>query len=178
MRVLAFTGGCFLLLVLQSALGILFPVTGWSPNLLLPLAIYLGVIPSVSLVRGALLAFAAGYLLDLFSGNGFGLMTLILLASFLISRVSGLNLFMRGPLFQVGLTFVFATLAGGAALSLQAIFGGAQLAFGWDGDAWLTARTVSAGAALTAVFSPFLYGGARRMDFALQPRRTGGGAAL
>ena len=48
MRTLAFTGACFVLLVLQSALGILFPVPGWSPNLILPLVIYLGVVPSIS----------------------------------------------------------------------------------------------------------------------------------
>lgn len=162
----------FLLLVVQAAVGILVPSGAWAPNLLLPFAIYLGVLPDMHVVRGAVVAFLLGYLLDSFSGHGLGLHTFVMVATFLISRGAGLNLFMRGALFQVGLTFVFELLAGGAILALRAIFE-RPAPFPANAVAY-TVTTLSAGAASTALLSPLVYGGLLRLDSLWTRRREEG----
>ena len=73
---------------------------------MLPIAIYLGVSPEVQIVRGALISFLLGYLLDSFCGNPMGLQTFVLTASFMgqpAGRVCGC--FPQGLGFQMLLTF-------------------------------------------------------------------------
>ena len=112
----------FGLLVLQSSLGTLWSLHPYSPNLLLPMVIYYGVTPEVSVVRGAVLSFLLGYVLDIFCGNPMGLQTFLMVATYLVAKVAGLRLFLRGPAFQMLLTFVVGVLDGGTILALRAIF--------------------------------------------------------
>ncbi|HJK99514.1 MAG TPA: rod shape-determining protein MreD [Polyangiaceae bacterium LLY-WYZ-14_1] len=112
----------FALLVLQSSLGTLWSLHPFSPNLLLPMVIFYGVTPEVSVVRGAVLGFALGYILDIFCGNPMGLQTFLMVATYLVAKVAGLRLFLRGPAFQMLLTFVVGVLDGGTILALRAIF--------------------------------------------------------
>ncbi len=122
LRSLAIVGFGFSLLVFQSALGMLVPIHPWSPNLLLPIVIFLGVVPDVHLLRGAAMSFVLGYLLDVFSGNLMSLQTFVMVATFILSRVAGLRLFLRGPAFQILLTLAIGVLAGGVTMALRGIF--------------------------------------------------------
>jgi rod shape-determining protein MreD len=150
------------LLVAQSALGTLIALHPLSPNLLLPIVIYLGVSPDVSMVRGSAVSFVLGYLLDLFCGNLMSLSTFIMVATFMLARGAGLRLMLRGPAFQVLLTFVVGMLASGAVLALRAIFE-APAPFE-AGTAWDTLRSLLGPALVTALFAPLVFPAARRVD--------------
>ena len=168
MRNALFIGIGFAILVLQGAFGVLFPLGRWAPNLLLPIVIYLGVAQDVQVVRGAALAFVLGYLLDSFCGSPMGLNTFVMVAVYLIARGAGLNLFMRGPLLQIALTFVFALLAGGSILALRAIF---EEPPPFPLDSVLpTFTTMLASAFVTAMTSPFVFLLVRRTDALLSKR--------
>ena len=159
----------FLLLVQQAAIGVMVPLDEWAPNLLLPIVIYLGVAHDVHIVRGVSLAFVLGYLLDSFCGSPMGLQTFVMVATFLVARGAGLNLFMRGPLFQIALTFVFGVLAGGSILALRAIFEPpAPFPTGTVSD---TVIALTAGAAITALLSPLVFLTVRRLDALVTRRR-------
>jgi len=108
--------------VLQTAVATLVPVHSFAPNLMLPIAVFLALCPEVALVRGAVISFVLGYLLDAFCGSSMGLQTLMLVAAFLVARDVGLRLFFRGPFFQLVLTFVMSMLVGGTVIALRAIF--------------------------------------------------------
>jgi rod shape-determining protein MreD len=122
MRNLAFLGFGYLLLIVQSAIAAHIALHPLTPNLLLPIVIFLGVQPEVGLLRGALISFVLGYLLDEFCGSPMGLQTFVLVATFMVARGAGIRLFLRGALFQVGLVFTASILAGGTILALRAIF--------------------------------------------------------
>lgn len=169
MRNVVFVALGFLLLVFQAAVGVLLPLGAWAPNLLLPIVLYLGVTHDVHIVRGAALAFVLGYLLDSFSGSPMGLSTFVMVAGFLIARGTGLNLFMRGPLFQILLTFVFGVVAGGSVLALRGIFE-APAPFPL-GSVTETVFALVAGAVTTAVLSPALFLTVRRLDGLATRRR-------
>ena len=169
MRNLAFVLLGFLLLVQQAAIGVMVPLDEWAPNLLLPIVIFLGVAHDVHIVRGVSLAFVLGYLLDSFCGSPMGLQTFVMVATFLVARGAGLNLFMRGPLFQIALTFVFGVLAGGSILALRAIFEPpAPFPTGTVSD---TVIALTAGAAITALLSPLVFLTVRRLDALVTRRR-------
>ena len=81
-----------LLLVLQSVVFGLVSLHPFSPNLVLPVVLFLGVSPEVPLVRGALVAFGLGYVLDVFAGNRMSLETFVCVATFMSARGAGLRL--------------------------------------------------------------------------------------
>jgi rod shape-determining protein MreD len=169
MRNAAFVLLGFMLLVLQAAVGALVPLSAWAPNLVLPLVLYLGVSHDVHIVRGAALAFILGYLLDSFCGSPMGLSTFVMVATFMVARGTGLNLFMRGPLFQIALTFVFGVLTGGAVLALRGIFEPpAPFPIGSVSD---TVLALVQGAGVTAIVSPLIFLGVRRFDVLMSRRR-------
>ena len=194
MRNAGFLAFGFVLLVLQSALAARVAMHPLTPNLLLPIVIFLGVQPEVGLLRGALISFVLGYLLDEFCGSPMGLQTFVLVASFMVARGAGIRLFLRGPLFQVALVFVASILAGGTILALRAIFSPADPfplempASGLAGDVIALFAGVSeddaprvgnvvgmtltliGSAAITAVCAPWIFGAMRRID-ALRARR-------
>ena len=168
----------FLLLVLESSLATLVPVHAVAPNLLLPLAIYLGVTHEIPLVRGAGTSFVLGYLLDTFCGNTMGLHTFVLSATFMVARGAGLRLFLRGPAFQIVSTFVVALAAFGTILALRAIFEANAIPTSvWDepvgvaGGLEVTARLLLVPALVTALVSPPLFAVVRRIE-AIGVRRS------
>ena len=110
------------LLLLQSSLSAILPLHPFTPLVLLPFVTYLGVTPDVSLGRGAALAFAAGLLTDEVTGAPLGLTTFVYVASFLLTRIAGLRLFLRGVPFQIAATAGIATVVAGAMIALCAIF--------------------------------------------------------
>lgn len=168
-RSAALVGFAMLLLVAQSSLGTLVPLHPFEPNLLLPIVIYLGVSPDVSIVRGSSVSFVLGYLLDLFCGNLMSLSTFILVATFMLARGAGLRLFLRGPAFQVLLTFVVGVLASGAVLALRAIF--EEPAPFPAGTVWDTFAALAAPALVTALLAPIVFPVVRRLDSFMVRRR-------
>jgi rod shape-determining protein MreD len=159
----------FTLLTLQGTAGAMVALDEWTPNLVLPIVLYLGVTHDVHVVRGAALSFALGYLLDSFCGSPMGLFTFVMVATFLVARGAGLNLFMRGPFFQIALTFAFGIMTGGAVLALRAIFEPpAPFPIASVAN---TAGPLIAGAVVTAVLSPLVFFGVRRLDALVTRRR-------
>jgi rod shape-determining protein MreD len=114
-----------LLLVIQGNLHRVLghiPLAGITPNLILPLIVFMGV-HEYSVVRGATLAFALGYALDMFAGAPVGLFTFITVAIFVLSRAAGVRLAAQTILTQLALAFGFALFESITVLMLVAIFG-------------------------------------------------------
>jgi len=159
------------LLILQAAFGTLVSTYSWTPNLLLPIVIYLGVLPDVHVVRGAAISFVLGYLLDSFCGSPMGLQTFILVSTFVVARFAGLRLFLRGPAFQIAMTFVIGVLAGGTILALSALFKLERpLPFAAE-STWDTVRIMVVPAFTTALVAPLLFAVVRRIEGMSSRRR-------
>lgn len=152
----------FGLLVFQASLGTLIPMHAFAPNLMLPIAIFLGVSPEVQIVRGAAISFVLGYLLDAFCGSPMGLQTFVLTASFMVARGAGIRLFPQGTVFQMLFTFLMALAFGATVLALRAIFEQPHLPM--LGEAMAERSLFPFGAALaTALVSPLVFAGTRRL---------------
>lgn len=175
MKNIALIGLGFVLLVVQSALATMVPLHTFAPNLILPITIFLGVSPEVPMVRGALIAFILGYLVDAFCGSPMGLHTFVLMAVFMVARGAGLRLFLRGPLFQVILTFVMSLAAGGTIVALRAIF--EKLAPFPTDDYRDTALIIAKSAAVTALAAPLVFMAVRRIEGLPVQRGDEGSAA-
>ncbi len=151
----------FALLVAQATLAVFVPLHPVHPNLLLPIVISLGVTPEIGLARGAILAFILGYFVDSFSACSLGLQTFVFVATFLLSRLAGTRLFLRGISFQVGLAWVVAALAGFGVSLLRGIFE----ASGQTNRSPLDdAGGVLGSALLTAALAPFVFRLVQRID--------------
>ncbi len=164
----------FVLLVVQGALAAVFPLGAITPNLILPTVIFLGVSPDVHIVRGVVVSFVLGYLLDVFTGNPMSLETFICVATFLVSRGAGLRLFLRGPAFQIGLTFLATLVAGGASLALRAVFENPP-PFAVHTPLESASKLLGPAVA-TALLAPVVFGLALRVDGASAARRDDAGA--
>jgi rod shape-determining protein MreD len=171
MRNVTLIGLGFALLVAQAAISSLVPMHPWTPNLILPVAIYLGVSHDVNVVRGAAISFVLGYLLDSFCGSAMGLQTFVMVSTFMMARGAGLRLFLRGPAFQIALTFIVGILAGGTVLALRAIF---------EPPAPFTATTLVGNlkflvvsALVTALTAPLVFAAVRRTELVTIRRREG-----
>ena len=154
MRNTAFFIAGVVLLLLQSNLfrviGLALRAVGWMvranhdltvpglvPSLVLPLILFMGV-HEYSLVRGACVAFALGYLTDLVGIAPIGLYTSTYVAIFILARAAGVRLAAQTMLMQVGLALAFTLVHSIMILVLLAIFGR---------DAWVPARALLDGAA-------------------------------
>ncbi|MDH5673240.1 MAG: rod shape-determining protein MreD [Myxococcales bacterium] len=166
---LSVIGFGFALLVLQTALATLVPMHSFAPNLMLPIAIFLGVSPQVPLVRGASICFVLGYFLDAFCGNPMGLQTFVLVASVMVARGAGLRLFPQGRAFQLLLTFLMALLSGITVVALRAIFEEQQIP-GLGEDLGERSMTLLRSSLATAVVSPLLFAGTRRAEGGSLPK--------
>lgn len=116
--------GLFLVLIQGNLYPLLSPfdVHGLTPNLLLPLVIFLGV-HELSMARGALLASALGYMLDLFASAPIGLFAFVFTAIWWLSRVVGVRLTAQALLTKFALAFMFALVESILILILLAVFG-------------------------------------------------------
>ena len=114
-------------------------------------------------MRGALVSFVLGYLLDSFCGNPMGLQTFVLTASFIVARGAGLRLFPQGRAFQVLLAFLIAIAFGATVLALRAIFEQpSETMLGMDASE--SGGTLLRSAAATALVSPLVFSGTRRVE--------------
>jgi rod shape-determining protein MreD len=97
-------------------------IPGLVPSLVLPLILFMGV-HEYSLVRGAAVAFALGYLTDLIGIAPIGLYTSTYVAIFVLARAAGVRLAAQTMLMQVGLALAFTLVHSVMILILLAIFG-------------------------------------------------------
>lgn len=97
-------------------------VPGLVPSLVLPLILFMGV-HEYSLVRGAGVAFALGYLTDLVGVAPIGLHTFTYVAIYVLARAAGVRLAAQTMLMQVVLALAFTLVHCVMILVLIAIFG-------------------------------------------------------
>jgi cell shape-determining protein MreD len=143
----------FGLLVIQSNLFWIFsriPIAGATPNLLLPLVVFMGV-HEYAIGRGAALAFILGYFLDCFASAPVGLFTFISTATFVVTHFAGVRLAAQTWATKMGLAFVFGLVEGVLVVVLTAIFGGDTT------RSRSLALLVAPHAVSTALFAPFVF---------------------
>ena len=160
--------GILLILVQSIAYRVLGPLSiqGVTPSLVLPLIIYLGV-HEPSMPRGALLAFALGYALDIFASAPIFLFTFVYVAIWWLSRVAGVRLTAQTVLTRVSLALGFALVEGGIVLILLAVFGS-------DTRRPLEiANIVVPRAISTALFAPVIFKIAQRLSAGSATARGG-----
>ena len=148
----------FALLLLRSVAGL----GAFTPQLVLPIVIFLGVSPDVKLARGSIIAFVLGYASDNFCGLPMSLHTFLTVATFLIARGTGLRLFLRGPWFQVGLTFVASALFGAATTAMRSVFE-VEAPFALE-QRYEGAWTTLAMAVTSAAAAPFVFGAVQAIE--------------
>ncbi|MFO0613710.1 MAG: hypothetical protein U0414_14040 [Polyangiaceae bacterium] len=149
------------LLILQSNLHWVIDRirAGTTPNLLLPLLLFMGV-HEYSIARGAALSFTLGYLLDVFAAAPVGLFTSICVATFFVSRLAGVRLAAQTLLTKIALAFAFALFQGILVVVLTAILGNDP------GRARSLASVIPPDAIATAMFAPFVFRIAERIHLA------------
>jgi rod shape-determining protein MreD len=135
----AFLLAGFALLLLQSnlfrVLGLVLRLVGWIvranhdivvpglvPSLVLPLILFMGV-HEYSLVRGASVSFALGYLTDLVGMAPVGLYTSTYVALYVLARAAGVRLAAQTMWMQAALALAFTIVHSVMLLVLLAIFG-------------------------------------------------------
>ena len=125
MRNAAFLAVALVLLLVQGnahrLLGFL-GLHGWTPSMLLPLVIFLGV-HEQSMARGAVLSFVMGHALDLFASAPIGLFTFVYVASWWLARIAGVRLTTQTLPTQMALAFGFALIQSLIILVLLVVFG-------------------------------------------------------
>ncbi len=100
----------------------LIHVTSFSPSLVLPLIVFMGV-HEYALARGAGVAFVLGYATDLTGIAPVGLFTFTFVAIYILARAAGVRLAAQTRLMQLVLGFSFSLLHSVMILVLMAIFG-------------------------------------------------------
>jgi len=99
-----------LLLTFQATLLAGLPIQRFRPDLVLILVLFLGF--SYPTVLGGLLAFSLGCLVDLFSGNAFGLYTFTRPLIFVVAQLFRSQFYWQGFSFQFLFVFMFTLLEG------------------------------------------------------------------
>ena len=103
-------------LALQTTLLPSLPIQRIRPDIVLILVLYWGL--STSLVSGGILSLLLGFLMDLFSGNSFGLYTFSRSLVFCLARLFKGQLYLESLLSQFLFVFLFALFEGLVVLSL------------------------------------------------------------
>jgi rod shape-determining protein MreD len=156
-------------LTFGESLGARHWLHGATPNLVLPLIIFLGV-HEHSMARGALLAFGFGYTLDILSAAPMFLFTFVCVAIWWLSRVAGVRLTAQTFMTRVPLAFGFAVVESAIILTLLAIFG-------TDNFRPLELATIVAPrATATALVAPLIFSFAQKVHLSTLPSRTAGEA--
>jgi rod shape-determining protein MreD len=149
----------FTMLLAQSVFSRLLAPYPFAPYLGLPIVFALGTAPGVRVLRGAVTAFAIGYLYDLFTANPLGIHTFVFVVGYFASWAVGRLLTFRGVPFEMVLSFVLTLLLGGL---LEVIRGFTPGGMSWSG----LSLTVSlfASSLATALLAPILFAVVRWLD--------------
>ncbi len=140
---------------------------GTTPNLVLPLIIFLGV-HEPSMARGALLAFGFGYTLDILSAAPMFLFTFVCVALWWLSRVAGVRLTAHTFMTRAPLAFAFAVVESAIVLTLLAIFGADNF------RPLELATVVLPRATATALVAPLIFSLAQKVHLSTLPSRAAG----
>jgi rod shape-determining protein MreD len=162
MRSLLLILASFVMLAGQATLATLIPMHTFAPNLMLPVALALGASPEVNLVRGAIVCFVIGYLLDAFCGNPLGLQTFVLVATYMLARGAAIRMLPRGSLFVALSALVMSMVDGLAILALRALFEKRSEILTYDVRA--TLRVVLQSGLCTALLAPAITFLVRRIE--------------
>ncbi len=160
MRYTAFLLLGVLLIVLQGELHLVLGVLsakGWTPSLLVPLLVFLGV-TETNLALGASVTFLLGYVLDVIGGAPIGLYTFASVATFVVARVTSIRVVTQGGVARAFLAGGFAALSSVVVLVLLAIFGKSPYV------PRALAKLVIPHALATVVFAPLVYRAAERVQ--------------
>lgn len=149
----------FAILLLQSVFSRLLAPHPFSPYFGLPIVFALGTAPGTRDLRGAVTAFAIGYLYDFFTGNPLGLHTFVFVVGYFSAWLIGYLLSFRGIVFEMVLTFVLTVLLGGL---LELIRGFTPGGIARSGGTLTIALFGSAFA--TALLAPILFALVRGID--------------
>jgi rod shape-determining protein MreD len=103
-------------LVLQTTVLAGLPHQLAKPDLLCILIVYLGLYSSP--FAGAMLAFISGYMMDIFSGNIFGIHTFSKTAIFFLTILIKDRFYLKSPLFQTGIIFSLSIIEGFIIISI------------------------------------------------------------
>ncbi len=165
--------GVFLLLLQGNLFRFLggLSLHGVTPNLVLPLIIFLGV-HEAAMARGALLSFGLGYVTDLFASAPIGLFTFSAVAIWWLSRVTAVRLSAQTLPTQMFLAALFSLIESSIVLTLLAIFG-------VDSQRPLEIATIVVPRAIsTSLFSPLVFRLAQRLyqGATTVPRAAEGGS--
>jgi rod shape-determining protein MreD len=161
----------FFLLILQATFAQIIPFDIFIPNLSFPIVLYIA-LHDYNASHGVVLAFAIGYLTDIFAGSPMGLHTFMTVAVFLVSRVAALRLFFQGWFFEIILVFVLACLSSMILLLIRALF---DKDFG---SLLIHFKIVVSRAGATAIFAPLIFGITGWIDRVIPRRRRGKGRIL
>jgi rod shape-determining protein MreD len=149
----------FAMLLAQTVFARVLAPYPFAPYLGLPLVFALGTGPGVRALRGAVTAFAIGYLYDLFTGNPLGIHTLVFVLGFLFASLIGSLVSFRGVPFEMALTFTLTLVLGGLIEGIRAFV---PVGMTWSGLGLALALLGSSFA--TALLAPLLFALARRID--------------
>lgn len=149
----------FAMLLAQSVFSRVLAPYPFAPYLGLPFVFAMGTAPGVKVLRGAVTAFAIGYLYDLSTGNPLGLHTFVFVVGYLTAWLVGYLLTFRGIPFEMVLTFALTALLGGL---LELIRGFTPGGMAWSGVSLTIALFASALA--TALVAPVLFAVVRWID--------------
>jgi len=149
----------FAILLFQSVFSRLLAPYPFSPYVGLPFVFALATAPGIRLLRGALTAFAIGYLYDFFTGNPLGLHTFVFVVGYFTAWLLGYLLSFRGIIFEMVLSFVLTVLLGGL---LELIRGFTPGGIARSGGSLTLALFASAFA--TALLAPILFALVRWVD--------------
>jgi cell shape-determining protein MreD len=149
----------FAILFFQSVFSTLLAPHPFAPYFGLPLAFALATAPGIRLLRGALTAFAIGYLYDFFTGNPLGLHTFMFVVGYFTAWVLGYLLSFRGIVFEMVLSFALTLLLGGLLELIRGFTPG-----GIARTAGSLTLSLLAPAFATAVLAPILFAVVRWVD--------------
>jgi rod shape-determining protein MreD len=165
MRNLRFIAFGITLATVESLLDHLLPFEYLTPDLVLPFALYMGLL-GFNAARGAAIAFVVGYFVDaLQPGAPICLHMFLLVGLFLLSRMATARLLLAGTMFHVAIALLGSILSSLIIIGLRAIFERHV------GELQPLAVIIATRAAATAVVAPLVFAVARKLDVKRTTRR-------
>lgn len=154
----------FLLLILQSTMLELVSVRAAAPSLGLLVVLYLGLSPKWNISSAAIVAFCAGYLLDLVAGAPQGVYAFIFVWMALAARALSTRIAVQGIVLSAATAFVASLLTAVLVVVVRA-----QL---WPEAGYTGLRQAPFEALLTGVCAPLVLWMLRKIDGKLDTGRT------
>jgi rod shape-determining protein MreD len=140
----------FVLIAIQAVLHQWVPASFFTPDLVLPFVLYLGII-DFGAARGTALAFVLGYILDASSGSAVGVHLFVMPATYLLFRFWYHKLLFTGTVFQIAMTFAASITMNLMIVGMRTLFERSILS--WTMIIW----TLLFHALSTAICSPAIF---------------------